>query len=391
MPSTQIWARDPEVDAEVAVVGLGSMGSMALWQCASRGARVLGLERFAIGHDRGAGHGDSKIFRTAYAEGSEYVPLLQAALGLWHLLEQETGKPLLTMTGGLMIGDPAGSFLGGVVASARMHGLLHEVLTPDQAMQRFPQLRLTAREHAIWEPRAGVLRPELAIAAAIDRARQLGAETLEQVEVQRLTDCGSHVKIESSRGTFRVARAVVTVGAWTPRLVQLPGMDRCWVERQVQAWFRLEEPDLYRPDRFGIFARYIDGVNWYGFPTLDGATIKVAFHHGGSRTDPDQVDRTVHATDLDPLRERVCRGLRGVSEEVVRATTCLYINTPDDHFVIGPATASGRVVVAGPMAGHGFKFAAIVGSVLADLALEGKTVHPIEPFDPARPSFAGET
>jgi sarcosine oxidase len=366
------------------------MGSMALWQCASRGAKVLGLERFTIGHDRGAGHGDSKIFRTAYAEGAEYVPLLKAALELWHLLEEETGKPLLMMTGGVMIGDPADGFLRGVVASARLHGLLHHVLTPDQAMQRFPQLRLAAREHAVWEPRAGVLRPELAIAAAVDRARQLGAETLEQVTVQRLSDCGSHVRLETERRTFQVARAVVTVGAWTPTLVPLPGMDRCWVERQVQAWFRLEELDLYRPERFGIFARYLDGINWYGFPTLDGSTIKVAFHHGGARADPDGIDRVVHATDLDPLRERVRLGLRGVSQEVVRATTCLYINTPDDHFVIGPATSSGRIVVAGPMAGHGFKFAPVVGGIVADLVLEGRTGYPIEPFDPGRPSFAGE-
>lgn len=374
--------------ADVAVVGTGSMGSMALWQAASRGARVIGFEQFELGHDRGAGHGDSKIFRTAYAEGSEYVPLLQEALPLWRRLEEETGKPLLTMTGGLMIGEPEGDFLRDVAASAAEHGVPHQRLTPAETMERFPQLRLGEREHAVWEPRAGVLRPELAVAAATSRARQAGATILERSPVTSIRDRGSHVEVVANGETHRAGHVVVAAGAWTPRLVPLPGMERCWVERQVQVWFRLRDPDLYRPERFGIFVRLLDGVDWYGFPTLDGQTIKVAFHHGGERTDPDRVDRGIHPSDIDPLRDRVMAGLRGVTEEVVRASTCLYINTPDEHFVIGPASASGRVIVAGPMSGHGFKFAPLVGKVASDLALEGRTDQLIDAFDPARRAFA---
>lgn len=376
------------MQADVAVVGTGSMGSMALWQAASRGASVIGFEQFELGHVRGAGHGDSKIFRTAYAEGAEYVPLLQAVLPLWRRLEEETGKPLLTMTGGLMIGDADGDFLRGVIASATTHGLRHRRLTPAEAMERFPQLRLTEREHAVWEPRAGVLRPELAVAAALSRARARGATIFERAPVTGIRDRGSHVEVVANGVTHRAGRVVVAAGAWTPRAVSAPGLDRCWVERQVQAWFRLQDPDPYLPERFGIFIRNLDGVDWYGFPTLDGRTIKVAFHHGGERTDPDRIDRSIRASDLEPLRERVLAGLQGVTGEVVRASTCLYMNTPDEHFVIGPVSASGRVILAGPMAGHGFKFAPVVGEIAADLALEGGTRHRIEAFDPARASFA---
>src|SRR3984893_660040 len=163
------------VDAEVGVVGLGSMGSAALCQVAGRGVDVIGFDQYEPGHPFGAGHGESKIFRTAYAEGPEYIPMLRAALPLWRRLEEETGRPLLTMTGGMMIGPLDHDFIGRALRSAQENGLQHRVFDAREAEQRWPQLRIQPGEHVVWEPRAGVLRPELAVVTAVDRARELGA------------------------------------------------------------------------------------------------------------------------------------------------------------------------------------------------------------------------
>src|SRR3989442_6924768 len=140
----------PGLDAEVGVVGLGSMGSAALWQVAGRGAQVIGFDQFEPGHPWGAGHGESKIFRTAYAEGPQYVPMLRAALPLWRQLEEETGRPLLTMSGGLMIGSFDNWFISGVLSSARQYGLLHRVLDPAEAERQWPQLHMQPGEHGVW-------------------------------------------------------------------------------------------------------------------------------------------------------------------------------------------------------------------------------------------------
>jgi sarcosine oxidase len=373
------------MDADVGVVGLGSMGSAALWQVASRGPTVIGFDQFEPGHPFGAGHGESKIFRTAYAEGPEYVPLLRAALPLWRQLEEETGRPLLTMNGGLTIGTLDNWFISGVLRSARQYGLLHRVLDAGEAERQWPQLHLRQGEHVVWEPRAGLLRPELAVVAAVDRARELGARVETGVRVESVADLGDHVEVRAGARTWRVGRLVLAAGSWTSKVLGMADSP-FWVERQVQAWFPIEDPEIYHPERFGIFIWALDEPNTlYGFPTLDGRAIKVAFHHANGRpSDPDTIDREVHASDIDPLQEVALANLRGLRPEPVKTQVCMYCNTPDGHFVIGPMPGAPRVVLCGPMAGHGFKFSTVVGAIGADLALDGRTAFDIMPFDPAR-------
>jgi sarcosine oxidase len=373
------------MDADVGVVGLGSMGSAALWQVAGRGPQVIGFDQFEPGHPFGAGHGESKIFRTAYAEGPEYVPMLRAALPLWRQLEEETGRPLLTMSGGLMIGSLDHYFISSALKSARDLGLLHRLYDAAEAERRWPQLRMQPGEHVLWEPRAGVLRPESAVVAAVDRARELGAEVVSGVRVQAVVDMGDHVEIRTAERSWRVERVVLAVGSWIGKVLgsaELP----FWVERQVQVWFPIEDAALYHPERFGIFIRALDERStWYGFPSLDGRTIKVAFHHyGGRPSDPDQLDREVDASDIEPLREIALANLRWLRPEATRTQVCMYCNTPDEHFVIGPLPGSPRIVLSGPMAGHGFKFSPVVGAIAADLVVEGRTEYDIGPFDPGR-------
>jgi sarcosine oxidase len=367
----------------VIVLGAGTMGSMALWRLARRGASVLGLEQFAPGHDRGSGHGESRMIRTAYFEGPEYVPLVQAAFPLWRELEAEAGVELLTVTGALMIGRPAGELVSGALRSAREHGLACEVLGPADAAARFPQHRLAPGEVALWEEAAGVLRPERAIRAAAERAVALGARLVTGTRAEAVeVDEGGSVTVRAGGAAYRAPQLVVCAGPWLGGL--LPGLGLpLSVERQVMTWFPARDAALFAPERFPPFIREREGPFGYGLPALDGATVKVAFHHGGGRADPDALDREVAEAELAPVAAFVAETLPDLVPRPARAVVCMYTNTPDEHFVVGAPGLPG-VTVLGGFSGHGFKFAPVLGEIAADLALDGRTAHPVDGFSPLR-------
>jgi sarcosine oxidase len=368
--------------ADVIVVGTGTMGSMALWRLAGRGVTAVGLEQFAPGHDRGSGHGESRMTRTAYFEGPEYVPLVQAALPLWRELEAESGAELLTMTGGLMIGRPDGELVAGALRSARAHRLACELLAPADAAARFPHHRLTGDEVALWEDGAGVLRPERAIRAAAERARALGAELVTGVRVTAIEADGAGVTVRAGDAEYRAGQAIVCAGPWLGRL--LPGLGLpLSVERQVMTWFPAADPAAFAADRFPVFVHERPDRTGYGLPSLDGATVKVAIHHGGRPADPDALDRAIVESDVAPAAAFVAECLRGLTPAPARAVVCLYTNTPDRHFVLGRLESS-PVTVVSACSGHGFKFAPVLGEIAADLALDGRTPHDVASFSPAR-------
>jgi sarcosine oxidase len=362
---------------DVAVVGLGAMGALSAWRLAARGAKVIGFERFRVGHDRGSSHGDTRIFRTAYFESPEYVPLLQRAQVLWRQLEAESGAELLTLTGGLAIGPPDGELVTGVLASARQNELPHRLLDASEMKRLYPQHRLGRDVVAVREEEAGYLRPERSVAAAAARAEALGAALMVDTEVTRVDASGGGVEVETSRGAFHADRALVAAGAWTPKL--LPGLELpLSVERQVLAWLAVDEPSAFAPQRFPIFIREIaPGRFRYGFPSTDARSVKLAVHHEGARADPDSIDRQVRDADLQPLTEFARDNLRGVTAAVVDARTCMYTNAPDERFIAtSPASLPG-VTVLSACSGHGFKFASVMGELMAELILEGKAPPPI--------------
>jgi len=368
------------MDADVAVIGLGAMGSMALWRLAARGARVIGVEQFTPGHDRGSSHGESRIIRTAYFEGPHYVPLLRSAFDLWRLLEGETGADLLTMTGALMIGPINGHLVRGALASARLHGLAHEVLDTAAMRRRYPQHHLRPDDVAVREDEAGFLRPERAIRAAVERAEALGARVERETPIVRMESDGASVIIDAGDRSYCVGHAVVAVGPWLPSFMPtLPVPLR--VERQFLSWFPPRDPAAFAPERFPVFMReWPAGRLRYGFPTLDGATVKMAIHHEGPSTSVETVDRTVSEGDIDPLRAFLEVCLPDVAPSAVRNDVCMYTDTPDEHFVVGSPPGQPQVTVLSCCSGHGFKFAPIVGDVAADLVLTKQTDHPIGPF-----------
>jgi sarcosine oxidase len=350
---------------DAAVVGLGEMGSAACYHLARRGLRVLGLERFGPAHDRGSSHGSSRIIRQAYFEHPDYVPLLLRAYELWRELQAESGMRLLLRTGGLMIGPEEGAVVSGALKSARRHALAHKLLTPAELRRMIPAFE-PVREVALYEPEAGVLFPEDCVVAHLDGARRRGA-------VLRF---GALVE---SLDSIPAERVVITAGAWASRF--LPNLPLS-VERVLLYWFEPGDVAPFAPDRFPIWIWDVPGLAFYGFPSLDGETVKVAFHHGGEPADPDALRREVARAEVDRMRERLRRTIPALDAPLRRAVACMYTNTPDEHFAIG-LERPGAAFAAG-FSGHGFKFASVVGEILADLVVDGKTRHEIGFLSPRR-------
>jgi sarcosine oxidase len=359
------------------------MGSMALWRLAHRGISALGFEQFELGHDRGSGHGESRMIRTAYYEGSEYVPLVRSAFALWRELEQETRSDLLRMTGGLMIGRRDAPLLAGTLRSIRRHDLPHEVLGHREALQRYPQHRLETEEIMTYEGDAGVLRPEAAIVAAARRAEALGARILPKTRVSSIRVEGDSVAVEAEGVAYRGHRAIVCAGPWLSKFLpelQLP----LGVERQVMLWMPIQEAEEFAPNRFPPFLHERDGHCLFGMPSLDGKTVKIMIHHEGRSADPDLLDRGLHPSDAQPVAQLLESCLAGVGTVPIRFQVCMYTNTPDRHFVLGLLSNASPVVLVGACSGHGFKFAPVIGEIAADLALHGETSHGIASFSPSR-------
>jgi sarcosine oxidase len=353
------------------------MGALAAWQLAARGVAVIGVDRFSPGHALGSSHGDTRIFRTAYFESPEYVPLLQRAKVVWRRLEEESGADLLTLTGGLSIGPLHGELVEGVLASARQNGLSHRVFDPSDMKGIYPQHRLAADEIAVFEDDAGFLRPERSVAVAAARAQALGAQVMTETEVTAIAPSGSGVVIETSRGRMTADHVIVAAGAWTSKL--LPDLNLpLVVERQVMVWLAVDDPAEFEPQRFPVFIHEPATDRFrYGFPTTDGRAIKLGVHHEGLPADPDSIDREIREDDLQPIREFARDHLLGVTEEVVDARVCMYTNTPDERFIaLSPATLP-HVTVLSACSGHGFKFASVMGELMAGLILDGRALPSI--------------
>jgi len=351
---------------EVIIVGLGAMGSACAFHLARRGKRVLGLDRFEPPHAFGSSHGQTRIIREAYFEHPLYVPLVQRAYELWAELERVSGRSLFRETGGLMIGKPDSAVVSGATQSARAHSLPHELLSADQVRSRFPALHPTDDMVAVWEPRAGILFPEICLEAHLTLARNRGAELHTEEQVLNWEGDGAGVRVITSKGSYQAGQLVLTAGSWMQSLLaglKLPLV----VERQVQFWFEPKRPDEFRPEHCPIHIwEHAPGRFFYGFPDL-GVGVKVARHHEGESADPDSLNRAVRPEDIEAMRAVVRQFLPDADGPLRSAMVCMYSNTPDGHFFIDWHPRNPRVLIASPCSGHGFKFSSVIGEVLANL------------------------
>jgi len=388
-----------EQNFEVAVVGLGIMGSCALWRLARRGVAVVGLDRFDPPHALGSSHGHSRILRRVQFEGDEYVPLANRAFELWSELERETGRTLFTRTGLLIIGAAGSQLVRGGHESALRTGVDHELLDAAALRARYPQHRVADSDRALFDPDAGYISPEQAIAAALQLATALGAAVRTRCEVKRLAAGATGVELETAGGTLRARHAVVAVGTWLGSLV--PGLaSSIGIERHFFAWVPVGDPARFAPDRFPMFIREnsaragtaIEGshahrerILAFGFPTQDGRRIKVGFPITGIPVTSPAVDPAPRPEELAMVEGGVLGDLlEGAGAEAGDFTACLYDNSPDGDFIIGGLPELPGVTLLGGFSGHGFKHAAAVGEVAAALAVDGRSPLDVSRFSPGR-------
>ncbi len=367
---------------DVVVVGLGAMGSAASQMLARLGLRVLGLEQFTPAHDRGSSHGRSRIIREAYFEHPAYVPLVQRAYDLWDRLQAESGRRLLVITGGLMLGPRDGELVEGALASATQHDLPYELLDAGRIRDRFPVFHPDDHTVAVAEPRAGVLFPEACVRAQLDAASRAGAELHFEEPVTGWQPSGSGVEVRTQRGRYDAGHLVITAGSWAPRILRDLGIPLT-VERNVMFWFApARHADAFGPDRCPIWMwQYAqDAFIYYGFPAFGREGIKIAHHHSGEECTPETIRREVTPKEVEPVRSMMARYLPDANGAFLAAVACMYTNTPDGHFIIDRHPDHAAVTIACGFSGHGFKFAPAVGEILAGLATEGKSDHPIDLF-----------
>ncbi len=371
---------------DVIVIGLGGMGSAAAYRLAERGQRVLGIDRFAPVHDQGSSHGGSRITRQAYFEDPAYVPLLLRTEELWREIESRSGRQVVHYTGGLMIGAADSRTVAGSLASARHWGLDHELLDADQLRSRFPTLSPADGDIALYERKAGYVVPEASVAAHLRLAGGAGAELHHGELVTRWETAGSGVRVHTPDNVYSAGTLVVCPGAWAPELLAELNVPLT-VERQVQYWFTPRGPvDPFLADRHPIYVWEREaGRQFYGFPATDRTSgVKVAFFRGGSICTPDTIERTVGEDEVAAMAEFVAPRIPDLPGALLRTVTCMYTNTPDEHFVVARHPAHENVVVACGFSGHGFKFVPVVGEIVADLAVHGHTRHPVGLFAPGR-------
>jgi sarcosine oxidase len=366
----------PHYDA--IVLGLGGVGSAALFHLARRGHRVLGLDRFPAGHDRGSSHGETRIIRQAYFEHPDYVPLLRRSYELWHELETISGEALFHQVGLLQVGPADGVVVDGVLRAAALHGLPIETLSAADTERRFPGVAVPPGSVGVVERNAGYLLVERCVLAHLAAARQAGAQARHDCDVQGWEATAGGIAVNTADDRFTADRLVVAAGSWSSDL--LAGLAvPLRVLRKHLHWFSGTAPEYHHAAGFPTFLFELPQGIFYGFPQINAAGLKVAEHSGGTLiTDPLTDPRQPDPVDDARVRQFLNACLPGVGSQRARHAVCFYTLSPDEHFLIDRHPASDRVVFAAGLSGHGFKFASVLGEILADLALTGGSALPID-------------
>ncbi|GGP09344.1 N-methyl-L-tryptophan oxidase [Oceanobacillus neutriphilus] len=375
------------MDAKVGVVGVGTMGSMVMWQLARAGiTSVIGFEQFNIGHDRSAVGGESRAFRTAYLEGSEYIPLLIDSYQQWRELEQDTNVDLLTLTGGLTIGKSEEITMKNMIQCVHDFDLDHEILDWKQAKTYYPQHMLTSDEIIILDRKSGFLRPELAVLTAARRAEELGAAILRNTPVESIEPHSAGVRVHAGERIYEFEKVVVTAGPWLNRLLPIYN-DYFEVNRLLLSWFTSKNIKSFYPDQFPVFVHLTDGIDLFGVPTVDGNTVKIAKVSSGGEgpvANPDAMNRNVQSEDLEQIIQGVKKYLPELIPEPIRVTAYMDGYTKDHHSLAGYVPKQDNLLVFGGFSGHGFKLAPVMGKIALELLKTGSSSYAVQHLDPNR-------
>jgi sarcosine oxidase len=364
---------------DVIVLGLGAVGSATAMHLAERGLTVRGFDQYAPPHTLGSSHGRSRIYRQAYFEDARYVPMLLRAFELWRKLERDSQQLLLHTTGALVLGLPGGELVARSAESARQFDLPHQMLDAAELRRRYPVFEVADRSPALLEQNAGYLVPEDCIEQQLRQAQKHGAQLHlnESVIAWDAEPGDAGVTVRTAHGSYSAERLVITAGPWAPQMLadlNLP----LRVTRQVLCWFAPEGGvEDFRPDRCPVFLieAHAGQPLLYGFPLTgsDSEGVKVALHGVEEICTPETVDRKIHPEDEAMIRERLATTVPRLAGRLLHAETCLYTMTPDEHFIIDTHPRHAQVALIAGLSGHGFKFAVVLGEVLADLSMRGKS------------------
>jgi sarcosine oxidase len=363
------------------VVGVGGIGSATAYHLARRGLDVLGLERYDIPHTKGSSHGITRIIRRAYYEHPSYIPLIERAYELWDDLAERSERPIIHRTGSIDAGPPDDPVFEGSRQSCEEHDIPHEVLTSAELTDRFPGYQLPEGYKALYQSDGGFVVPEQAIIAHTQAAHEAGAEIHARTQVHDWTETpDGGVRIETDRGSYEASRLVLAAGAWNYTLADI--LDGLAVpERQVLSWFQPTNPSLFQPETFPVWNLSVPEGRFYGLPVYDVPGIKLGkYHHRDEQVNPDDWHRDPEPADERLLRDFTENYFPKGAGPTMRLATCLFTNSPDEHFILDTLPDHPQVAVGAGFSGHGFKFASVIGEILADLAADGDTDHPIGMF-----------
>ncbi len=383
--SKEIERLQVHTNYDVIVLGVGSMGSSTCYHLAKKGYKVLGLEQFDIPHELGSHSGQSRIIRKAYGEASDYVPLLERAYENWRTLESETGNQVYYQTGVVYFGKKNDAFLETVKQSSSQYNITVNNLTEKECKQKYPQFELPSNFERLEEPDAGLLTPERSILLFVQQALFNGAVIRTREKVLEWKRHSGTITLKTIKGTYQTRKLVITAGPWSGKMVADIG-SKLKVTRQSVAWVQPKKWDNFALEKFPCWNVINDGYDFYGFPILPVGKfggplgLKLALHFpGGDVTDPDMVNRDIKESDEKVLIQFLNRFLPDGYKNTLEMKTCLYTNTPDENFIVDYLPGFDKdVAIAAGFSGHGFKFASVIGEIMADLASKGSTELPIK-------------
>ena len=362
------------------VIGIGAMGSSITYQLASHGIKVLGIERFALNHTNGSSHGKTRIIRTAHFEHPTYIPLVQRSFELWSQLKAQSGADIIKMTGALIFGLEESPLVSAAISSSKQHNLPYEILSSNEAANRFPMFRPDNDEVAFHEKTAGILFPEECIQTYARLAEGFGAEIHFNEPVRQWNAQEGQVEVKTENETYTAKKVIFSAGPWLTELIPELNLP-LQVERQVVFWFGPQRNEsIFTPQKMPVFIWQMkDSCSFYGIPNM-GDGVKAARHHYGGFTPPDKVNRTVTEADQVPVRKFLKHHIPLVDSPPISSTTCLYTNAPDDHFIIDFHPDHRNVLIVSACSGHGFKFSSVIGEIVRQTVQDGKSTFDVSLF-----------
>jgi sarcosine oxidase len=376
---------------DLAVIGLGAIGSSTLYHLSKSGLKVLGIDQFSPPHEMGSSHGDSRITRLAVGEGSAFVPFVKRSHQLWTEIHKLTGEKIMTTTGGLLLDTVekgwskhgAEGFFDRTVRLAQEENIPHEILHGERIRDAFPQFNTGSNVRAYYEPEAGFLRPEMAIKVQLQLAESNKAVIKTHTQVQRIAPLpGGGVSIQTNQGLFEAARVLVSAGAWIKDFIPAYAHGQFKICRQVLHWLPLKNKAVADSKSVFMWGYGNQAEDFlYGFPSLDGKTVKVATESFVESRHADTIDRNVSKAEQEAfLDEKVADKLQHVDKTVLKSKVCIYTVTPDANFVVDHMPDFEEVLVASTCSGHGFKHSAGIGEAIAEKMLEKNPKLSLDPF-----------